>query len=424
MTHASYIVDEHSYYSTRFQEATKRLQQYPALRDVFGTVSWPANKRHRANPLVLELAKEQRSQKTVPLLSSVEGALDSLTQKLNSGEKADLYSELRSSDRRKVMSRMLELVCYQYFASQGLPVTPEPPVSNGGVTDLLVDDTDPVYVEITRLGTSDTELDIEDMYQSVGKQLAADIPRNTYLRLDVDSSKLDWTGTPLDKHGSETKILQQVRRSQILTLLQHRDAVPLRDIQSMPSDWTLREVIEDSVRYGTHGTFGENWEGILDDPQFVPALQTRVEAFEGPVITAMMGGATGGLVELHSDMFSPSSAANSQESRFLNRVERKVEKKLRKGQREPGEVNVLCIGATHWLARGYTKSDTHPPGRDQRAKLTTAIHDTLAQHSVPELVGVVLMEDDPEQSLWVANPSAASDLVTAYEETTVAHILG
>lgn len=423
MTHASYIVDEHSYYSTRFQEATERMWQYPALREVFGTVSWPADKHHRENPLVLELAKEQRSSNSVPLLSSVENALASLTSKLNSSEQADLYSELRSTDRRKVMSRVLELVCYQYFDSHGLPVTPEPPLSGGGVTDLRVDDTDPVYVEITRLGTSDTELDIEDVYQSVGKQLAANIPQNTYLRLDVDSSELDWTGTPLDKHGSEQKILQQVQRSQLLTLLQHRDALRLRDIQSMPSDWTLREVIEDSVRHGTHGPFGENWEEILNDPQFASALQTRVEAFEGPVITAMMGDATGGLVELHSDMFSPSSAASSQESRFLDRVERKVETKLRKGQRESGEVNVLCIGATHWLARGYTESDTQPLGRDQRTKLTTTIRDTLAQHSVPELVGVVLVEDDPEKSLWVANPSAASDLVAAYEATDVARIL-
>ncbi|MCQ4334883.1 hypothetical protein KM295_15615 [Natronomonas sp. F2-12] len=322
------------------------------------------------------------------------------------------------------MSRVLELVCYQYFHSQGLQVTPEPAVSGGGETDLRIDDTNPVYVEITRLGTPDTELEIEAVYQSVAEQLTGQIPRNKYLRLDVNSSKLDWSGTPLNKTGSEKMILKQVQRTDLLKLLQHRDGLRLRDIQSMSSDWTLREVIEDSVRYGTHGTFGADWEGILDKPQFAPILQTRVEAFEGPVISAMMGDATGGLVELHSDMNSPSPAASKQETRFLERIERKVETKLDKGQRESGEVNILCIGATHWLARGYAKSNTHPLGRNQQVKIQNTIHDTLVQHSVPELVGVVMMEDDPAKSLWVENPSAASDLVTAYESTDVTRFIG
>lgn len=86
---------------------------------------------------------------------------------------------------------MIELVCYQYFSSQGLSVKPEPSLSVDEDTVLRADDTCPVYIEITRLGTAKTERVIEDVYQSAAAKISKQLPQNKYLRLDIDTTELD-----------------------------------------------------------------------------------------------------------------------------------------------------------------------------------------------------------------------------------------
>ncbi|WP_311171784.1 hypothetical protein [Halobellus ordinarius] len=420
MTYGSHIVNKQSYYKERFKEANTRLQQYPSLQSVFGSLSWQSDKTLQENPIILQLSRERRRGDDVAWLSTVEDAIDSATSKLSSSDIQDLHSELCSPDGNKVMSRVTELVCYQYFSSQGPSVMPEPSLSVNRNTDLRVDDTCPVYIEITRLGTAKTERAIEDVYQSAAEEISKQLPRNKYLRLDINTTELDWSGSPLDKKGSKWEILNQVQRTHLLKLLQHRDALRLRDIQSMPSDWTLQKIIEDAVKFGTHGTFGQNWNGILNKPQFSRPLQTQAKEFEGPIVSALMGDAKSGLVELHSEMHSPSSAATHQEERFLRRVrEHKLEDKIKKAQREPSEANLLMISATHWLARGYTESNDQPLGRGQQEKIKDEIQETLKQYSIPELVGVIMMEDGPSKSLWIENPNADSNLVNDYKGTHI-----
>jgi hypothetical protein len=57
MTYENHIVDEQVYYSNRFSEPEDQLNQYSALRDVFGTVSWSTHKDRRQNPVLLKVTQ-------------------------------------------------------------------------------------------------------------------------------------------------------------------------------------------------------------------------------------------------------------------------------------------------------------------------------------------------------------------------------
>lgn len=418
MTYGNHIVDAQAYYSERFREADEQLDQYPVLRDVFGTVSWSEYKDVRNNPVLLWLSHENTKGTQEARLSSIEYTLEEVIPELNSGEERGLKNELTGDNRNKVMSKVLELIYYYYFDFNGFSVEFEPSLTVGGETDLRIDDQSQVYLEITRMGTSAVEASIENVYESVAEQLSTRIPGNKYLRLDVNTNQLVWN-TQLDQPGSERTLLDHFDSAHISTLLQHRDEIILEDFQGVPDDWTLEEVIKHSVRSDVNRSFGGNWKRILNDPKYEAALQTKVSEFKGPITSAMWGDARSGLVELHSEMNLPSHAARHQERIFLDRIERKIDYKIDEGQREPNKINILLISASFWLARGYTSSDRASLGMEQRSKIQERIRNTLDGEDIEELVGVVMIEDNLTDTVWINNSDADPDLLRDFRGTKV-----
>lgn len=269
-----------TYYQDRFAEATNQLNTYPALASVFGSVSFPQDEDLRKNPVLLELAKIDRSDSDSSRINVIDEALDDVLCKLSTDDANDLKQELRSEDRREVSSRVLELQTYHFFSTQGLSVTPEPMLSTGGQTDLLIDDTHPVYVEVKRLGTADIELSLEALFETVAEELINEIPDDTLLDVTVDTGRLVWDASQdeaLQQDASKKTIVDQFNAANLDLFLDHHKAVSLRDIQDLDQSWTIQYLIDNGIlhvinQYSDLGEKSSSTRMILFSPRFVTHL--------------------------------------------------------------------------------------------------------------------------------------------------------
>lgn len=430
MTFGNWLGDANyaTYYRDRFAEANNQLSNYPALASIFGSVSFPQDEDLRKNPLVMELASIDRDDSDPSRISVINDALDDVLTKLPTDDANDLKQELRSGDRREVSSRILELQTYHFFSTQGLQAKPEPSLSEGGQTDLLIDDTNPIYVEVKRLGTADIELSLEALFESVAEELIDEIPDNTMLNVTVDTGRLVWDASQeeaLQKQESNSKIVDQFGAAHLSLFLDHHKAVSLRDIQDLDQDWTIQYLIDNGLLHviNQYSDLGQKIRQHQNDPAFSPLRNASVRDFHGPIISAFTGPCQGKLAEVHAEHVYPSTPAAEQKRIFLNRVETNIENKIQRDQREPGEPNLLVISATHWLARGYSQAGTRPLAQPVNQEILERVETVLDQEQPSNLVGVVLTEDEPAKHILIDNPYTDDAIQQKFEATRTSRLV-
>jgi len=430
MTFENWLGDQSydEYYRRRLAEANNQLSNYPALANLFGSLSYPSDEHLQENPLVFRLAKIDRGEGGEEYIQMIDRTLDHLTSKLSSDDTSDLKQELRSEDRRVASSRLLELQSHHFFAKQGLSVTPEPDLSTGGQTDLRVNDDHPVYIEVTRLGTADIEISIEELFESVAKELIDEIPDDTLLHVNVDTSRLAWDPNQqeaLQRSESKKRVLDQFHAANLGLLLEYHDAVSLRDIQDLGHDWTIQDLIDDGMLHiiNQYTNLGEKIKQHEGNPKFGPVRNTSIDDFHGPIISAFTRPCNGKLVEVHSENVYPSQAATEQKRVFLNRVETNVESKIQRNQREPGEPNLLFISATNWLARGYSHDEARPISDAERQVIKQSVETVLDREQPANLVGVGLTEDDPAKHIFINNPYTDDAIEAKFAETETSNLM-
>ncbi|EMA31888.1 hypothetical protein [Halobiforma nitratireducens] len=417
-----------TYYRDRFAEANNQLSNYPALKSVFGNVAFPQDENLRKNPILLELAKIDRDGNGSSRIDVINDALANVLNNLSTDDANDLKQELRSDDRREVSSRVLELQTYHFFSTQGLAVTPEPSLSPGGQTDLLIDDTHPVYVEVKRLGTADIELSLEALFEAVAEELIEEIPDDTMLHITVDTGRLVWDASQeeaLQQQASKNKIVDQFDAANLALFLDHYKAVSLRDIQDLDQDWTIQYLIDNRLLHviNQYTDLGVQIKQHQNDPAFSPVRNASITDFHGPIISAFTGPCQGKLVEVHAENFYPSTPAAEQQRIFLNRVETNVEDKIQKDQREPGEPNLLVVSATHWLARGYSHAGTRPLAQPVNREILKRVEAVLDREQPRNLAGVILTEDEPAKHVLIDNPYTDTTIQQKFDATTTSTLV-
>lgn len=416
---------EQKFYIDRFREAENELQSWPALQSTFGSVSYPKNSELASNPLFLELSAINRGDSTDERAEKINTALAEVNQKLTASDRRELSEALSSGDSRIVMSRVFELLSYNYFSTTlGLPTEPEPSLSTGGQCDLLIKDTYKIYVELTRLGNASTERAVQDVFEEASEELFSEISADTMLSLEVDTSQLVWDNTKteaLQRSASKNEILDHFERAHLNTFLEDHRSVSLQDIQNVEGNHTIQELVDEDLlpAVNQYTKMGSKLNTHHGESKYSEVFQANVADFEGPIIHATSGPANGKLVEIQDKSVYPSNVASEQKRIFKTRLKDNFKSKIEKGQQKPGEVNLLFLSASNWLFRGFGRNSPRPLAEALKPEIEEDIHSVLNETQPEDLMGVGIVEDELSQGIYIDNPHTSSNIQSKFVNCSI-----
>jgi len=378
----------------------------------FNPVLIQLNSLGRANEKSLDVFGQQNQEEIKENIRRIEKSINEMKKDLNEEDYKEICAEITSPDFNQVKGLLTHIKLYHYLNSEGFDVIPEPSLTGDKKADLKLEDEE-VIIEITSIGNSQIQQDIEKMLNKTGREIINILDENKHLSIHLDSNEFVWKNHgPLDIDSTKEKILSQFKNANTSKLLELSSENKV-DFWSFNSDRMLKmnvsELNEPLVFFDDYSNFGKILDESKDSDAISDIKKKTLEDLQGPIETVRAAEAQDKMVIFGDTETYPDGIGEIRERIFLQRLQNKIEEKIDKEQRNPSKNNVLLVSAYFWPYRGYSRNESKD-GVDAENKIRSLITKILDREDTEDLSAVLLIEDEPENIFHIENPSSERNL--------------
>lgn len=387
-------------------KAREVLSKFNTLDEWFSSFKGYENKEYKqANNIVFRMCmplKGDISLNIIKRLSELEETLSMFNvrswprEKLNS-----LRNRLCSDDYYQSLSAYSELVIAKRLADKFGKDKVEiyPRLSTGKFSDILVKlETKNVYLEVGNLGESLPEKKIQEIVDEAAKYLGEKLKNPCYFRVTIDTAELvfDQNGY-IDVKESIRKIISEIDRLCLYKLAGFEGSIKLRDIAFVLSKVELLK----KVNLIDHTT--KKYLKLIEKPhvkQWVNSCREQIVQGSKLICSIKCYKLGAILVEVHTNFFYPSSAAEAELNSIINHVVRHIKGQLEEEQLQPNSPNIIVIQSgkldIFYLMFGF------PPINQLYKKIKKFFHNRREKN----LSGIILFSTDFDKLIFIANDQA------------------
>jgi hypothetical protein len=344
----------------RLNQARSNLKQYPILRKYSNNFSFiPAIPYRKIRNIFFWLASD-RFDRSIALLSNFEDCLEQLNVNAWSKTKRNQLKAKITANREEANWGILtevQVTAYlmEKFGKTRVKYAPTLPNRKECDASALVNRRN-VFFEVTAVDVGLVEHILMEIFDRAGSAIYQKMQANTYLKLEIDTSRLAKTGQDFDVQ----KCIQQLADSYDELKIGSFQAVEgtlVVDLNDLRRLWEKDVKLADQI---------DNVQQL--EPELVSSLQRgelsdfsqlTPRAFDNTPIASIWKINTRSsfkAVEISGQGVYPSTASLNEQSSFFKRLCRAVKSKVTKGQLRTGEPNILAVRASNWTSTGYERT--------------------------------------------------------------------
>lgn len=229
-----------------------------------------------------------------------------------------------------------------------------------------------IFFEVVCVGTGRTEDKLTGICRGVAKAIYNRLADNLVLHGEIDTTKLSWDEKQHLLVGkSIRKIVESWDKLHLSSLVSVFERFDLRDVSCLRGmdKQSISSHLE-RVHPGEHGYSSEQFKSFL--------LRISSDDLEAsPVLSFFKVRGRTKAVEIASHMVFPSDASGREQSAFLDRVERAVAGKTKRGQLITGSPNIIALRASNWTIANYelaSPADLHFYANPLKARIRQVIN--------------------------------------------------
>jgi len=404
----------------KLSRAREQLKNFDTLNSLFSSFAGYESKKYRcAKNIVFRMCSS--TQNVEKELKELDDALRIFNVLNLQDERAnDFKGRLRSDDFYQSLTAYTELVIAKRFADRlgkdNVAIYPKLPT--GGFSDVLVKlGTRDVYIEVGNLAESEPEKKIQKILNECAKYLASKSPDSNYLLvLEIDTAEfvVDSHGN-IDEVESIKKLDSEFDRLCINKLAGFKGFILMDEITSMIRFKDSIEKIEDPIvkdqvmkSLSNLPKYERELLELIETPPVDQWINScRDQILKGSsIITSILGGdSKTRLIEIHSQMTYPSTAALKERDSFINHVIRHITAQLEDHQLQPDGPNIIIVQGSNWTF--WIFSDLGGDLTETRL-LYERIMDFLDRRKEKYLSGISLFNKFSNPIIFIPNRYASS----------------
>lgn len=388
--------------------ARNKIKQYPTLDKILDNFKDANNENYNKNYFLL-LAKSAVSN---PFINGnpdtrAEAKLEQYENLINS---LRIDRELRS----KLFSRMkgfgenhfkivLELELLLELQNNKLVKNIEYENPDIGTHDfqIILDNTE-FNLELTALGEGAIQEILQEAFDLATNEIIHRIPKNTLLRLTVDTSSV------LDVNGNnDSNVIHNIVKEKfieiepLITIIRNDFCIIERNLGGGENSlYELKDF------YKHYGKFGERLLKLLETEDGISFLKSTKmkEIKETPFSSFIIGDAKTKLVEIHSESHWTSKAESLRKQSLLRQFRNGIIEKIKKGQLKGKSNPIIVFNFNDVIFHEYT-SDNDIFGQELFDELKGILESIFKQEQEKEILGILLYEETLKKSKFVKNPN-------------------
>jgi hypothetical protein len=261
-------------------------------------------------------------------------------------------------------------------------------------------------LEFTSLGKSLPTRIIEKSFNGISEELIKLIPDKHLLRLRVKTDQLLNSDGEMDEDYIKGYLIEKIKEIlPIITVnLNGHFMINSNLGDQKKSLWEARSV------FGYFNEFGERLQSLTVTKNGRDYLKkTKIaQIADCPIKSISIMPRVASLVEIHSEGVFPSEAERLRTESLIRQIRNSVEQKIKENQLD-GQTNpIIAIQFDDVLFMNYTDS-TDYLSEDYIQKLSEPILEALLSEVNEDILGVLLIENYIENSIFIKNPNSVID---------------